>query len=239
MAKLKRVLLILLIFLGPGSIIYFISRTVSNHFIDVPYVGYEYEVDSNGVKIDSLPYTIPDFELVKFDGTRINRDSIKDKFIVLSTLQNDCPTRTACGINTFLFNEIFFHKLVKNQKNYGNVKVISILTDLEGNAVDSISPKLIEEMAEFDQDIWWMTTGSLEPFFGFDYYGKKFMEHESVEEAKEVGTKAFINSLVLIDKDGHIRGVAGAKTDSDIRNFFDVLKLLKKVEFDANRAARK
>lgn len=37
---------------------------------------------------------------------------------------------------------------------------------------------------------------------------------------------------MLIDQDGHIRGVTGAKKDSDIRNFFDLLKLLKKEDFD-------
>lgn len=234
MARFKRIFLILLIFLGPGSIIYFISRTVSNHFIKIPYLGYEYTFDSNGIKTDSTLYTIPDFTLTRFDGTIITRDSIKDKFLVITTLQNNCPTQDECGINTFLFNEIFFHKLVKNQKNYSNVKVISILTDMEGNPIDSISPRLLEEMEEFNKDVWWMTTGDLTPFYSFDYYGKKFMDHASAPDAKEIGTKAFMNSLVLVDDEGHIRGVSGAKTDSDIRNFFDMLKLLKKVEFDDN-----
>jgi hypothetical protein len=40
---------------------------------------------------------------------------------------------------------------------------------------------------------------------------------------------------VLIDDKGFIRGVTGAKTDTHIRNFFDMLKLLKKEEFDAKR----
>ena len=48
----------------------------------------------------------------------------------------------------------------------------------------------------------------------------------------EIGQKAFVNSLLLVDQNKHIRGFTGAKRDSDIRNFFDLLKILKKVEFD-------
>ena len=240
MAKTKRILLVLLILLGPGSIIYFISKTVSNHFVKLPYLGYEYELDENGNKIDSTAYNVPDFTLTKFDGTLITRDSIRDKFIVLSTLQNGCPELSECGMSIFHFNEIFFHKLMKNQENYGNVRVLSILTDIDGNPIEKPSEKLLEEMYAYDTTgVWWMATGDIMPFYNFNYYGKKFVDHKAAADAGEVGLKAFTNSLVLIDEKGFIRGVSGAKTDSDIRNFFDMLKLLKKEEFDRNRAAEK
>ncbi len=238
MAKAKRLLLILLVLLGPGSIIYFIAKTVDNHFVKLPYLGYEYMKDSAGHVVDSVAYQVPNFKLTRFDGTPITPDSIKNKFIVLSTLQNNCPTPSECGMSLFLFNEIFFHKLVKNQKNYSNVKVISILTDVNGNPVDSIAPKLREEMAEYDTSIWWMTTGDTKPFYNFNYYGKRFNEQPASPTDGEIGTRAFTNSLVLIDDKGYIRAVSGAKSDSDIRNFFDMLKLLKKEEFDRNRALK-
>lgn len=233
MAKTKRLILVLIIFLGPGAIIYFIAKTVSNHFIELPYLGYEYELDSVGNKKDSTAYQIPNFNLQKFDGTPITRDSIKGKFIVLSTIQNTCPTMAECGFSLFHFNEIFFHKLVKNQESYGNVRVLSILTDIDGNPVSEVSEKLKEEMYEYDTTgIWWMATGDVTPFYNFNYYGDKFMNQPSSPKDGEIGTKAFTNSLLLIDDKGYIRGVSGAKTDSHIRNFFDMLKLLKKVEFD-------
>lgn len=238
MKKAKRLVLILVVLLGPGLIIYFISKTVSNHFVKLPYLGYEYELDAAGNKIDSTVYTIPEFKLTSFDGNPITRDSIEGKFIVLTTLQNNCPTLTECGLGIYMFNEIFFHKLVKNQKNYSNVKVISILTDNDGNPVDSISPRLKEELEEYDKSIWWMATGDPTPFYDFNYYGKQFIEYPSSPADGEVGTKAFTNSLVLIDDKGHIRGVSGAKTDSDIRNFFDMLKLLKKEDFDKQRSEK-
>jgi cytochrome oxidase Cu insertion factor (SCO1/SenC/PrrC family) len=235
MANGKRIILILLVLLGPGSIIYFIAKNVKNHFIELPYLGYEYTVHADGSK-DSTAYQIPDFTLTKFDGTKITRDSIRGEFIVLSTIQNTCPNPKACGMGVFLFNEIFFHKLVKNKDNYNNVKVISILTDENGKPIDSISPALTEEMVDFDKSLWWMTTGDVTPFYNFNYYGKKFYEHAADPAAGEIGDFAFTNSLVLIDDKGYIRAVTGAKSDSDIRNFFDMLKLLKKEEFDRKRA---
>ncbi len=84
--------------------------------------------------------------------------------------------------------------------------------------------------------VWWMTTGDITPFYNFEYYGEKFINQPASAEAGEIGLKAFTNSLVLIDQKGYIRAVSGAKTDSHIRNFFDMLKLLKKEEFDRNRA---
>lgn len=236
MVKVKRLLLILLVVLGPGLIIYFISKTVSNHFVKLPYLGYEYTVDDLGNKIDSTAYQIPNFNLTTFDGAPITKDSIQDKFIVLTTLQNNCPNPAECGLGIFLFNELFFDKLVNNQKNYGNVKVLSILTDVNGNPVDSVSEKLREEMKPYDKSIWWMTTGQITPFYNFNYYGKKFLDQPSSPTDGEIGTQAFTNSLVLIDDKGFIRGVSGAKSDSDIRNFFDMLKLLKKEDFDRKRA---
>jgi peroxiredoxin len=239
MAKFKRLLLVLLVVLGPGLIIYFISKTVSNHFIELPYLGYEFELDAQGNKIDSAAYQVPDFELTKFDGTPISRSDIDGKFIVLSTIQNACPTMNECGMSVFHFDEIFFKKLVKNQENYGNVRVLSILTDVDGNPIDTPSQKLKDEMYEFDTTgVWWMATGDVTPFYNFNYYGDKFINHAASEKDSEIGAKAYTNSLVLIDDKGFIRGVSGAKTDSHIRNFFDMLKLLKKEEFDRNRALR-
>jgi hypothetical protein len=236
MPSTKRILLVLLVVLGPGAIIYFISKTVSNHFIELPYLGYSYTLDAQGNKIDSVAYSVPDFQLNKFDGTPINRETIRGKFIVLTTIQNDCPDLDSCGLNVFHFNEIFFHKLEKNQDNYGNVRVLSILTDVNGNPTTEISSRLKDEMAEYTKSgIWWMATGDVTPFYNFNYYGKKFIDHAAAPEENEIGKKAFTNSLVLIDDKGFIRGVTGAKTDTHIRNFFDMLKLLKKEEFDAKR----
>ncbi|MDG1915096.1 MAG: hypothetical protein P8I55_10970 [Crocinitomix sp.] len=239
MAKTKRIFLVLLILLGPGSIIYFISRTVSNHFIKMPYIGFEYTLDSNGNKIDSVAYSVPDIHLTTFDGTPITRDSIDGKFIVLTTLQNECPDMSQCGMGIYHFNEIFFKRLVKNQKNYSNVRVLSILTDADGKPINEPSQKLRDEMLQYDSTgLWWMTTGDVTPFYNFNYYGDKFINHPASSKDGEIGLKAHTNSIVLIDDKGCIRGVSGAKTDSHIRNFFDMLKLLKKEDFDRKRAEK-
>lgn len=236
MPGFKRVLTVLLIFLGPGAVIYFIATTFKNKFIEPPYLGYTYTFNENGEKLDSAAYQIPDFELTRFDGDKITKDSIKDKFIVLTTIQNQCPQLDSCGLGIYAFNEIFFHRLVKNGKSYSNVRVISILTDENGAPLkERPSEVLMDEMKEYDPHFWWLTYGDPTPFYNFDYYGKSFMQQPADPKSGEIGKYAFTSSLVLIDKDGYIRGVTGAKRDSDIRNFFDVLKLLKKVEFDAEQ----
>ncbi|MCB9224417.1 MAG: hypothetical protein H6582_09595 [Crocinitomicaceae bacterium] len=238
MPGFKRVLTILLIVLGPGIVIYILATNLRNKFVDLPYLGeWTYTYDENGKATDSSAFIVPEFELTKFDGTVINRDSIRDKFIVLTTMQPMCPEMDSCGMSMYLFNEIFFAKLVKNQSNYSDVKVLSILTTVDGDSISTgPTEKLKEEVAGYDPGIWWMTYGDPTPLFSWDYYGKNFMDQPASAESGEIGKKAFVSSLVLIDKVGHIRGVSGAKRDSDIRNFFDLIKILKKVDFDAKRA---
>lgn len=234
--KWKRIIVILIIFFGPGSIIFFISRTFDNKFIRLPYLGYEYTYNADSTQVvDSVAYQVPYFSLKTFDGAPITRDSIKGKFIVLTTIQNTCPNLDSCGLNIYHFNEIFYRKLLKNEDNYSNVRVISILTDFDGNPIAQPSERLLEEMAIYDTKMWWLTTGEVLPFYNFNYYGDKFINHPAVNEEGEIGNKAFINSLVLIDDKGHIRGLTGARKDSDIRNYFDLVKVLKKEEFDRKR----
>lgn len=241
MPGLKRVLTILVIVLGPGIVIYILATNLKNKFVELPYLGeWTYTYDDNGKAIDSTAFVLPDFTLTKFDGTEINRDSIRDKFIVLSTIQPMCPQLDSCGLSLYLFEEIFFSKLVKNQSNYSDVKVLSVLTTVQGDSI-SVGPsdKLKEEVKGYDPDIWWMTYGDPAPLFSWEYYGKNFMDQPASEDAGEIGERAFVNSLVLIDKEGHVRGVSGGKRDSDIRNFFDLLKVLKKEDFDRKRAEKK
>ena len=235
----KRVIAIILIFLGPGMIIWWIAHTFKNHFLEIPYLGYEYTYDESGKAIDSVPYKIPDIQLTSFDGSPITRDSIQDKFIILTTIQDNCPDFEECGLGVYVFNEIIFSTIVEHPSSYSNVRVLSLLTDQDGNPDSTISQRLREEMASYDKNFWWFATGENLPFYNFNYYGRKFNEHEATSAEGEIGSNAFTSSLVLIDRKGHIRGVTGAKKDADMRNFFDLLKLLKKEEFNENREKNK
>lgn len=238
MPGIKRVIAILLIFLGPGLIIWWMAHTFENHFIDLPYLGWEYKYDAQGNKTDSSAYNIPSFQLTSFDGKPITRDSIKDKFIIFTTIQNDCEDLENCGLGLYHFNEIIYSNMIDHPRNYHNVRVLSILTDKDGNPDSIPSPLLIELMSEYDQRFWWLATGDPSPFVSFPYYGDIFRNYPSTPEEGEIGSNAFVSALILIDKKGFIRGVSGAKKDADIRNFFDLLKLLKKEEFKAERARK-
>ena len=240
MPGLKRLGLLILVLFGPGSLIYFLATRFENKFKEVPYIGnHQYTYDDAGNVTDSVMYSLPNFELTRVDGKKITRNSIKDKFVVFTTIQNTCPDD--CGVYFLHFDEIFYSRLSKNTDSYDNVVIISILTDHNGNPVDSISDKLIEELKQinnYNPDLWMITTGDPKPIFSFDFKGKNFYDLPSTPSNHEVGTKAFINSMLLIDKKSHVRGFTGARSFSDISNYFDVLKVLKKVEFDEARGVR-
>lgn len=235
MAGLKRLGLLLLVLLGPGSIIYFFAKSVSNKFIELPYIGPITVIDDGQGGKDTLQYKVPPFAFKTLDGQKVSSETTEDQFIIFTTIQNSCPD--TCGIYLFHFTELFFDKVKKNKDNYSNVRFYSILTDEHGAAVSNPSSKVLEalEVLERDTSIWKIVTGDPAQIFSFDYNGQDFMSLPATESNYEIGSKAFVNSLLLMDRDRHLRGFTGAKKDSDIRNFFDLLKILKKVEFDENR----
>ena len=240
MPGLKRLGLMILVLFGPGSLIYFLAKNVENKFVELPYLGeHQYKFDANGKVTDSTLYTIPNFELTTISGKKITRNTFRDKFIVLTTIQNSCPDD--CGMYFLHFDEIFYSRLSKNTDSYNDVIILTVLTDHDGNPVDSISDKLIDEVKQingYDPELWVIAKGDPKPLFDFKFSDKHFYELPSTPENHEVGSKAFINSMVLIDKKGHIRGFTGARSFSDISNYFDILKVLKKVDFDEKRGVR-
>lgn len=240
MPGLKRLGLMILVLFGPGSLIYFLAKNVENKFVDLPYLGdHVYEYQANGNVSDSTLYTIPNFNLTTLEGKHISRNTFKDKFIVLTTIQNSCPDN--CGMYFLHFDEIFYSKLSKNTDSYDDVVILTILTDHDGNPVDSISDKLIEEVKQikgYDPNLWIIATGDPKPLFDFKVANQHFYDLPSTPDNHEVGTKAFINSMVLIDKKGHVRGFTGARSYSDVSNYFDILKVLKKVDFDEKRGMK-
>ena len=235
MPKLKRLGLMILVLFGPGLLIYFFAKTLNNKFIDLPYLGqFTVEENSKG-EFDTIQYQVPDFEFTSLTGNKITSKSTDKQFLIFTTIQNSCPD--TCGVYLYHFTELFYDKVKKNKDNYNNVKFYSILTDKNGNAIEQPSSKLLEALAVLKQDtsVWEIVTGDPSQVFSFDYNGNNFYELPATESNYEIVTKAFVNSLLLVDRDKHIRGFTGAKRDSDIRNFFDLLKILKKVEFDENR----
>jgi len=241
MSGLKRLGLMILVLLGPASLIYLFAKTLNNKFIELPYLGqYTIELDEEGNN-DTIQYVIPDFEFKTSDGKVVNSSSTKDQFLVFTTIQNTCPD--TCGLFMYHIHELFYDKLKKNRDKYDkydNVKIYSILTDVNGKSLSQPSVKLKEALVRFEADtaIWEVLIGDPSQIFSFDYQGQDFMTLPAIHTNFEIGRYAFVNSLVLVDRDKHIRGFTGAKRDSDIRNFFDLLKILKKVEFDENRKSK-
>ncbi|MFK8039133.1 MAG: hypothetical protein AB8B74_12635 [Crocinitomicaceae bacterium] len=235
MPGLKRLGLMILVLFGPGLLIYFFAKTLNNKFIELPYLGHQEMVKRTDGEFDTIPYKIPAFSFKTTTGQIVDEQTTVNQFLIFSTVQNGCPD--TCGLYFYHFNELFYEKVKKNKDNYNNVKFYSILTDENGNSISNPSSKLKEALSVIGQDtsIWQVLIGDPRQIFSFDYNGSNFMKLPATESNYEIGRYAFVNSLLLVDRKKHIRGFTGAKRDSDIRNFFDLLKILKKVEFDENR----
>ena len=88
-----------------------------------------------------------------------------------------CPDLDECGMSLYMFDEIVFKEFLDNKSKFKDVKVLSVLTDENGNAVpEGPTEKLIEEMEIYDKEFWWTAYGDPTPLFSWDYYGKKLHE---------------------------------------------------------------
>ncbi|MFK8044999.1 MAG: hypothetical protein AB8B72_05865 [Crocinitomicaceae bacterium] len=232
MPGLKRLGLMILVFFGPGLIIYFFAKNINNKFIQLPFIGEYTVVENPSGENDTIQYRIPYFQFKTVSGEIVNSNTTANEFLIFTTIQNSCPD--TCGVYLYHFNELFYDKVKKNKDNYNNVKFYSILTDENGNSINKPSSKLLEALSVLKQDtsVWQIVIGNPAQVYDFNYNGSDFLKLPATSSNFEIGKKAFVNSLLLVDREKHIRGFTGAKRDSDIRNFFDLLKILKKVEFD-------
>ena len=215
--KIKSVFAFLLVF-GPALALVFISTRGCSHKFQ--------ELDDFGL-IESDTFQIYNPDTDQFEDYTLN--AFDGDIVFITTLQPDCPGN--CEIELWHFEQLIYNHIFENKhKKLKQVKVISFLTDHQGNDLKDTSSfiqmkeTLQLNLEHYDPSIWMLAKGSVKEIFDVDHNGENLLK--SSEE--EYGKGAFLKYLLLLDKNQHLRMVLPANKEGEIRVMFEHLALLQK-----------
>jgi hypothetical protein len=216
--KRKSRIVLPFILLTPFLAIYIFAKFQKSHFVNLEYYGTPTIV--NG---DTIPfqYTFP--KLKNIDESPFDLRSLEGYNVILSNVQLECPQD--CGISKPFIDEIIYDHIVTSPKHFGDIKILSLITDKQGNS-QNINPGQNYWFDEMDTNkIWSFVEGDVKEFYNFTTHDSLFTELKGNFPGYP---KLFSNSLVFIDKNRNIRAVYEGKTEAGVRQFMDMIRLWNK-----------
>jgi hypothetical protein len=216
--RYKGLLLAFLLF-GPASLLIFISSRGCEHKFKV--------LDDMGV--------IPSYTFQDINKKIFTEKDFKGKVILFTTLQETCPD--SCAVSFWHLNQIIYQHLRKNQKKLKHVKLISFVTDGNGNPVKSLNNTLYtlkDQVEDFDPSIWILAKGDAKKLYNISRNGENLMK----TGPEYYGGFAFQELFLLSDKQNHLRMVLKGNTEGMVRRMKEHLALLDK-EYDKKAAKNK
>jgi len=214
--RLKKVAILIAILLLP-SLFYLFLYTGANNFKKLPYYGPK-QVDPQNPS-DTTYHTIPDFSLTNHNGENISLKDLEGKIYVADFFFVTCPT--ICPKMTTHMLE-----LQKHFYDLEDFHLISFTVNPEHDSVEVL--KNYAENVRAMDDVWDFVTGPKDEIYELGYNG--FMVNAMEDESAEGG---FLHSqwLVLVDKQGRIRGYFDGTSTSETNNLMDAIEILFKEEF--------
>lgn len=146
---------------------------------------------------DTIYYKVPKFEFTDHQGQKISQDDFKDKILVVSFIQLDCPNE--CNMDYFGFEMFVAEEVIKND-GFKDVEVISCVLDT-GITNAQISQFIKDN--EIDTKRWHLVTGDMSQIYDTDMKIQNPWQEPDTKFGYE--RVAYIMTL-LIDQDKHIRG---------------------------------
>jgi protein SCO1 len=177
----------------------------------LPYIGH-HEVDPAN-PADTLYHTIPPFAVTNQEGKLVTNDDFKGKIHVADFFFTSCPS--ICPKMTSQLKRI--QSLSKDL----DIKIISFSIDPKRDSVETL--KKYAEKNGLDTKNWDLVTGDADEIYelGMDGYNLSAMEDESAP-----GGYLHSQMVVLVDKEGHIRGMYDGTETVEMDKLLDDIKIL-------------
>jgi cytochrome oxidase Cu insertion factor (SCO1/SenC/PrrC family) len=212
----KNKIVAILVLVLPAFLLVFISTRGCEHkFKELPDYG------------KAISYSFEDV-----NGKVYHASDFKDQVVLINTLQITCPD--SCAISLWHLDQLVYQHIRKNKtKKLKQIKLISFVTDNNGKPIKDlakIQKALEDNIVEFDPSIWILAKGNAEQIYDFKYNQQSLLE----EGEKYYGGKAFLELMLLLDKQNHLRMVGRGKTEGEIRRMFQHVALLMK-QYDKER----
>lgn len=221
--KLKVLVAFLLVF-GPAATLVFISTRGCLH---------NFQELNDFKQLPNHSFSIYSPEKNSF--LQKNLHDYQGDILFVSTIQTSCPLN--CQISLFNFRELIYNHIYENKrKKLKQVRIISFLTDENGNPINDASKFqtmteiLKDQIPNYDPSLWTLARGDVKAIYNIESNGQNLLK--SSEEKNNHG--AFQKFLLLLDKNSHLRMVLPANKEGEIRVMFEHLALLQK-EYDKKR----
>lgn len=205
----------ILILLLPAFLLVFLSMRGCDHkFKELPDYG-------NGIK----------YHFTDSRGKHFSFQNFKNQIVVVTTLQMTCPD--SCAISLWHLDQAIYQHIRKNKKKLKQVKMISFVTDGNGNPVEDISmlkDALKDHVEGYDPDIWYLAKGDARAMYNFKFNGQSLLK-----KGKDYfGGEAYLELMLLLDKENHLRMVNRGKEEGTVRRMYQHIALLQK-QYDKER----
>lgn len=202
----KKIILLTLMLFGPGLLLIILSRGQQK---------FNY--------LDTVA-TIENFKFYDLDSNLITLETNEKEIIIFTTIQSTCFDNKSkeCTIYPFYIEELFYREYDKAPKKYDNVKIYSIVTDANGNAVSPDS-LLIETFKKYDSNFWELVTGDPKQIYSFEKEGINFSTLKDDE-----GNLEFPKMAVLMNEKGEIKTIRPINGEAYAKDFNEKFRLLLK-----------
>ena len=206
-----------LLLFGPAFLLVLISTRGCDHKFK--------ELDDYG---QATNYTFTDLE-----GKTRSAKEFEGDVVLVTTLQETCPD--SCAISFFHLNQAIYQHIYSNKrKKLKQVRLISYVTDGEGNPVSDLSTvdqMLKDRVEDYDPEIWILASGDPKSLYDFTNEGSNLLQTGD----EYFGGEAYQELMLLLDKENHLRMVLNGKTEGMIRRMKEHIALLQK-QYDKQRS---
>ena len=207
--RIKGIIIFFLLF-GPAFLLIFLSSRGCSHKFK--------ELDDMG--------KIKTYSFKGIDGKIHTSKDFKGNVVLITTIQKTCPSD--CAISMWHLSQMIFEHIRKNQKKLGYVKMISYVTDGEGNPyhnLKEIEYILKDQVEEYDPKIWILADGDAKSIYDISRNGKNLLDQKGKQY---FGGEAFQELMLLADKQNHLRMVLKGNSEGMIRKMKEHIALLAK-----------
>ena len=163
---------------------------------------------------------VAEFEFTYATVKKRNSKEFKDEVVLINVLQSSCPD--SCSVLLWHLNQTIYQHVWKNKtKKTKKIRMISFLTDSEGNAVKDLSviDDAVHDLTEnYDPSIWILASGNVKEIYNLESNGVSLTDEKA----------NFQELMLLIDKQHHLRMVLSGNVEGQIRRMKQSMALLQK-----------
>lgn len=206
--RIKSILALILLF-APASLLVFISTRGCEHKFK--------ELDILG--------EIPAYSFQDINGKTYTNSDFKGEIVLFTNIQETCPD--SCGVLMWYLDQQIYQHVRTNPKKLGHVKIVSFVTDSEGNPVKDLKDMefiLKDRVEAYDPAIWILATGDSKKLYNLERNGEKLI----VEGEEYFGGESFLELMLLVDKSNKLRMVSKGNSEGMIRRMKQYMALLDK-----------